>query len=75
MVRMDLITRAKWDAQKALLVSETQGGHTRVRVVKLRQTFSAMLQADAERTILEQCRTAWPRIIKLNIRENQNIQN
>lgn len=71
-VRVDLFTRLKWDARKALLVTVNQKGQSRVRAVKLRMTFNALLVMRAHETIRLGRQLAAPGVV--NISQHQALE-
>lgn len=66
LMRVDLFTRLRWDAKKAVLITATPAGVRRVRVVKLRMTFSALLQARADEAIRRRVQLAAPGVVNLS---------
>lgn len=70
-LRVDLFTRQAWDMRKALLISTNHRGQRRVRVVKLRVTFNALLSMRAYESILKRVQLAPPGVV--NISQQQAI--
>jgi len=66
LVRVDLITRRQWDAKKALLITDDRAGQRRVRVVKLRMTFNALLLMRAYETIAQRRQLAAPGVVNIS---------
>ena len=73
-VRVDLFTRLGWDAKRAVMVSTSDDGKTHTRAVKLKTTFSVMLQANAEKAILQRRQLAAPGVINLNKIEKLRLE-
>ena len=72
LVRVDLITRLSWDTRKALLVTVNNYGERRVRAVKLRITFNALLLMRAYESIRLGRQLAAPGVV--NISQLQAIE-
>lgn len=66
LVRVDLFTRMGWDERKAFVVAETAEGLKRLRVVKLRTTFSSLLVAAANEAIRKRIPLPAPGAIALS---------
>jgi hypothetical protein len=66
LVRVDLVTRLGWDARKALLITENKSGQRRVRAVKLRVTFSALLLMRAYESIRLGRQLAAPGVVNIS---------
>lgn len=65
-VRVDLLTRLGYDARKALLITTNHRCERRVRVVKLRTTFSALLVMRAHEAIRLGRQLGAPGAVNLN---------
>jgi len=72
LVKVDLVTRLGWDARKARLVTVNHRGERRVRVVKLRVTFNALLVMRAHEAIRLRRQLAAPGVV--NISQLQAIE-
>lgn len=66
LVRVDLITRQSWDIRKGLLVMENCRGEKRVRAVKLRVTFNALLLMRAYEAVRLGRQLAAPGVVNLS---------
>jgi len=75
LVRVDLITRLGWDSRKALLVLVDYHGNRRVRAVKLRITFNALLLMRAYESIQKRVQLAPPGVVNLSRLQAQELQN
>lgn len=65
-VRVDLLTRIAWDERKALLVETDRHGNRRMRPVKLRMTFNALLAARAYESIRKRVQLAPPGVVNIS---------
>ena len=65
-LRVDLFTRLGWDLRKALLITTNHRGERRVRVVKLRMTFNALLSMRANESIQKRVQLAPPGIVNIS---------
>jgi len=70
-LRVDLSTRQNWDMRKAFLSTITDRGQRRVRVVKLRMIFNALLSMRAYVSIQKRKQLAPPGIV--NISQHQAL--
>ena len=75
LLRLDLVTRHKWDRRKAVLVMEDLQGGRRVRVVKLRTTFNALLSMRANESILRRVQLAPPGVVNISQQKAKEIEN
>lgn len=66
LVRVDLVTRLGWERRRALLVTTNADGQRRVRAVKLRMTFSALLVTRAYESIRLRRQLAAPGVVNLS---------
>jgi hypothetical protein len=66
LVKVDLITRLGWDRRKALLVMINDQGQRRVRAVKLRMTFNALLLMRAYESISLGRQLAAPGVVNIS---------
>jgi hypothetical protein len=66
LVRIDLITRQRWDAKRGLLVIEDSWGQKRIRAVKLRVTFNALLLMRAYEAVRLRRQLAAPGVVNLS---------
>ena len=69
LVRVDLVTRQLWDARRALLVTVDRQEQRRVRVVKLRTTFNALLVTRAHESLRLRRQLAAPGVVNINQRQ------
>ena len=69
LLRVDLVTRQQWDARRALLVTVDRDGQRRVRAVKLRTTFNALLLTRAYESIRLRRQLAAPGVVNINQRQ------
>lgn len=65
-LRVDLFTRQGWDHRKALLITTNHRGERRVRVVKLRITFNALLSMRAYESIQKRVQLAPPGVVNIS---------
>lgn len=66
LLRIDLVTRLGWDARKARLVTFNDRGERRVRAVKLRTTFNALLVMRANEAMRLRRQLAAPGVVNLS---------
>jgi hypothetical protein len=74
LVRVNLFTRLGWDKRKALLVLIDDQGNRRVRAVKLRVTFNALLLTRAYESIQKRVQLAPPGVVNISWLQAQEIQ-
>jgi len=74
LLRVDLTTRLGWDQRKALLITTTERGVRRVRVVKLRMTFNALLSTRAYESIQRRVQLAPPGVVNISQQQAQELQ-
>ena len=65
-VKVNLATRLGWDERKALLVTTDANGNKRVRAIKLRVTFNALLLMRAYESILKRVQLAPPGVVNIS---------
>jgi len=65
-VRVDLLTRQKWDARKGVIVTTNNRGERRARVVKLRINFNALLVMRAHESLHLRRQLAPPGVVNLS---------
>ncbi len=75
LVRVDLLTRSSWDRRKALLILLNHRGERRVRVVKLRMTFNALLAMRAYESIQKRIQLAPPGVVNISQLQAEELQN
>jgi hypothetical protein len=73
LLKVDLITRLGWDARKALLVTVNKYGERRVRAVKLRITFNALLLTRAYESIRLGRQLAAPGVVNISQLQAEKI--
>lgn len=73
-VPVDLFTRLGWDLRKALLITTNHRGERRVRVVKLRMTFNALLSMRAYESIQKRVQLAPPGIVNISQLQAERLQ-
>ena len=66
LVRIDLLTRQQWDAKKGLLLLENNDGQKRIRAVKLRLNFNALLLMRAYEAVRLRRQLAAPGVVNLS---------
>lgn len=74
-VRVDLFTRMGWDQRKALLVLTDRHGNRRMRPVKLRVTFNALLAARAYESIRKRVQLAPPGVVNISQLQAEELKN
>jgi hypothetical protein len=74
LVRIDLFARLGWDKRKALLVMTDLYGNRRVRAIKLRTTFNALLLMRAHESIQKRVQLAPPGVVNISQQQAEKLQ-